>query len=87
MTFRIDQISDGPPKVFRLSGRIRSTEVEALRTAIGDQPPGTILDLQDLTLVDGEVVRFLTSCEDDGMQLLHGSPYVRDRIRRERNRR
>ena len=87
MTFRIDQIADGPPKVLRLSGRIRSTEVEALRTAIGDQPPGTILDLQDLTLVDGEVVRFLTSCEDDGMQLLHGSPYVRDRIRRERSRR
>ena len=87
MTFRIDQISDGSPKVFRLSGRIRSTEVEALRTAIGDQPPGTVLDLHDVTLVDGDVVRFLTSCEDTGMRLLHGSPYVRDWIRRERKKR
>jgi len=83
MTFRIDEVSGGPPKVFRLSGRIRSEHLEALRTAIGDQPRGTILDLHDVTLIDPETVRFLASCEADGMRLLHCSPYIRDRILRE----
>ena len=84
MTFRIDEVSGGPPKVFRLSGRIRSEHLEALRTAISDQPRGTILDLHDVTLIDAETVRFLASCEANGMRLLHCSPYIRDWILRER---
>ena len=87
MTFRIDEVSTGPPKVFRLSGRIRSAELEALRTVVSDQPQGTILDLHDVTLVDSEAVRFLASCEANGMQLLNGSPYMRDWILREHKRR
>ena len=87
MTFRIDEVSGGPPKVFRLSGRIRSEHLEALRTAISDQPGETILDLHDVTLIDAETVRFLASCEANGMRLLHCSPYVRDSILRERKRR
>ena len=83
MTFRIDLVSEGPPKVFRLSGGIRSAELETFRTAIADQPARTVLDLRDLTLVDEEAVRLLASCERDGMRLLHGSPYLRDRILRE----
>ena len=87
MTFRVDEVSAGPPKVLRLSGRFRSAELEALRAAISDQPRGTILDLQDLTLVDGEAVRFLAWCEDEGMELLNCSPYIRDSILRGRRRR
>jgi hypothetical protein len=87
MTFRIDEVSAGPPKVFRLSGRIRSADLEALRTTIDSQPRGTILDLHDLTLIDGDAVRFLASCEDRGMRLLDESPYIRDSILRDRNRR
>jgi len=84
MTFRIDEVSGGPPKVFRLSGRIRSEHLEALRTAIRDPPQGTILDLHDVTLIDAATVRFLASCEANGMRLLRCSPYVRDWILRER---
>jgi hypothetical protein len=87
MTFRIDEVSAGPPKVLPLSGRLRSAELEALRAALSDQPRGTILDLHDVTLVDGEAVRFFASCEDDGMELLNCSPYIRDSILRGRRRR
>ncbi len=87
MTFRIDEVSTGPPKVFRLSGRFRSAELEALRAAISDEPRGTIVDLQDVTLIDGEAVRFLASCETKGMKLLNCSPYIRDSIVRGRRRR
>jgi hypothetical protein len=43
-----------------------------------------ILDLSEVTLVDIEVVRFLTSCEDEGIELVHCPPYVREWIVRER---
>jgi len=43
-----------------------------------------ILDLSQVTLVDLEVLRFLTSCEDEGIELVQCPPYVRERIIRER---
>ena len=87
MTFRIEEVAAGPPKTFRLSGRIRSAELDVLRAAVSDQPPGTILDLRDVNLIDAEAIRFLASCEDQGMELLRSSPYIRDSISRERKRR
>ena len=44
----------------------------------------TILDLGQVTLVDLEVIRFLVSCEDSGVELVQCPPYVREWILRER---
>jgi len=41
------------------------------------------LDLDEVTLVDVEVVRFLGGCEAKGMTLLHCPPYIREWIARE----
>jgi anti-anti-sigma regulatory factor len=46
-----------------------------------------VLDLKDLTLVDLDAVRFLESCEMDGIQLQNCPPYIREwitRVRREK---
>jgi len=43
-----------------------------------------ILDLSEVTLVDLAVVRFLISCEDEGVELVKCPPYVREWILRER---
>jgi hypothetical protein len=43
-----------------------------------------ILDLSEVTLVDLEVVRFLISCEDEGIELVQCPPYMREWILRER---
>ena len=83
MTLRIEQRADAPRKILRLSGRIQSEDLDALRDAIGDGP-GTILQLGDLTLVDAEAVRFLAACEARGVELDNCPPYIRDWIRRER---
>jgi hypothetical protein len=40
-------------------------------------------DLQEVTLVDVEVVRFLGMCEAKGVELAHCSPYIREWIFRE----
>jgi hypothetical protein len=42
------------------------------------------MDLGEVTLVDVEVVRFLSEYEDRGIVLVHCPPYVRERILRER---
>jgi hypothetical protein len=43
----------------------------------------TVLDLDEVTLVDVEVVRFLGTCEKEGTALLHCPPYIREWISRE----
>ena len=48
--------------------------------------PRTVLDLDEVTLVDVEVVRFLGGCEAAGIAVLHCSPYIREWIRMEQDR-
>ena len=43
-----------------------------------------ILDLTEVTLVDIAAVRFLIRCENEGVELVHCPPYVREWIVRER---
>ena len=47
-------------------------------------PERLIQDLGEVTLVDLEVIRFLISCEDSGVELVQCPPYVREWILRER---
>jgi hypothetical protein len=35
-----------------------------------------VLDLDEVTLVDVVVVRFLITCEAEGIELLHCAPYI-----------
>lgn len=57
-----------------------------LKEEIGGLGPGTVLDLEHLTLVDVDGVRFLSECEASGMELVRCSPYIREWIARERQR-
>ena len=45
--------------------------------------PRTVLDLDEVTLVDVHVVRFLGTCEQEGTELLHCPLYIREWISRE----
>jgi hypothetical protein len=84
MTLRIERVSDGAKARFRLSGRISSEHLTELKEEIGGLRSGTVLDLEHLTLVDVEGVRFLSECEASGLELVHCSPYIREWIARER---
>ena len=44
-----------------------------------------VLDLEEVTLVDLDVVRFLGVSEAERFELVNCSPYIRDWIFRERN--
>ena len=45
-----------------------------------------MLDLDEVTLLDVAVVRFLIPCEAEGIELRHCAPYIREWMTRERGR-
>lgn len=51
---------------------------------MNDRCARKILDLSEVTLVDLEMVRFLISLEDEGVELFQCPLYVREWILRER---
>ena len=85
MTLKIEKYSDGKCATIRLIGRMRAEHLEELENQIGESGPAIILDLEDVTLVDVEIVRFLGGCEARGVTLLNCSPYIRDWIGKERD--
>ena len=85
MMLRIERFSDGPSTTIRLTGRMRAEHLPELDAQIRGIELQSVLDLEEVSLVDVEVVRFLGSCEARGATLLNCSPYIRDWIDRERN--
>ena len=81
---RIEKESDGHTTTLQLSGRIQSANIGDIQAQMGDEHVCISMDLGDVTLVDVEVVRFLSECEDQDIALVHCPPYVREWILRER---
>jgi len=83
MTCKIERHTDGHHTTLRLIGHLQAAHLEALQTQLEGNGPRTVLDLDQVTLVDVEVVRFLGTCEKEGTALLHCPPYIREWISRE----
>jgi hypothetical protein len=84
MTLRIERRYDGRRTVLRLSGRIVFDHIEELKAEMAGIEGGKALELEYVTHVDIEGVRFLSDCEREGIELLHCSQYIREWIDRER---
>ena len=72
--------------VFRLSGRMGAENVGELERLFSAEAGSrrTVLDLEDLTLVDQDAVSFLRRCEADSLQLRNCPAYIRKWITGER---
>ena len=81
---KIERQSDGKTTIMWLIGRIRSEDLDELKAQTNDNSKRMILDLNDVTLVDADVVRFLSTSEEEGITLVRCPPYVREWIQRER---
>jgi hypothetical protein len=78
MTLRVDTKREGPRLTIRLAGRIQSENLLELQRQIAAGSPSVVLlDLEEVTLVDVEVVRFLQREEAAGVELRHCPPFVR----------
>ena len=82
--FRIEKDCGGCVTTVRLSGRIQFDQIDSIRSEMDDTCSDKILDLSQVTLVDLGVVRFLIACEDQGVEVAHCPPYVREWMLRER---
>jgi len=81
---RVERKNDGCVTRLLLSGRIQSDAIGCIRSAMNDVCARSILNLREVTLVDIAAVKFLMSCEDEGVELAACPPYVREWMLRER---
>jgi len=85
VTLKIEKGSDGHGTTIRLIGRMRAEHLDKLEEQIDETGLAITLDLEEVTLVDVEIVRFLGTCEERGATILNCSPYIRDWIGKERD--
>jgi hypothetical protein len=64
---------------------MEAVEVGELRALFDTDYRTIVLDLRDLRLADRDAVRFLRSCERDGMRLENCPAYVRKWMEREKD--
>jgi hypothetical protein len=81
---RIETEMDGPRIILRLIGRVSSDCIEELRQRVQNHASRTVLDLEEVDLVDLQSVRFLCYCQDQQIELRNCAPYILEWIRRER---
>jgi len=86
MTLRIESVSDEHGTTIRLIGRMQAQHVEELKAQIDDSGARVVLDLEELSLVDIDAVRFLGACRAAGISIVQCPPYIDDWIAKERSR-
>jgi hypothetical protein len=69
--------------VFTLSGRMKAEEVAEWKALFDADYTTIVLDLREVRLADRDAVKFLRSCERDGMKLENCPAYVREWMDRE----
>ena len=84
MTLKIEKTLGEHSTIIKLMGRIRAQHLDELKSQIAASVPKIVLELGEVSLVDADTVRFLISCESEGIQLLNCSAYIREWIVRER---
>jgi len=84
MTLRIEKVAAKGCTIVRLIGRVQSECLAEIEAQIEGAMPRRALDLEEVTLVDIGEVRFLSACEQRGIELLHCAPYIRHWIGSER---
>ena len=87
MAFRIETAARGRSTVFILSGRIERQAIAELKRLFECQTGrrNIILDLNDVSLIDRDVMHFLVRCEADGVKLENCTPYIREWMEREKD--
>jgi hypothetical protein len=72
--------------VFKLSGRIEAEDIKLLREVLALETTGKqlVLDLRDVTLVNQDAVKFLSSCAADSIKLKNCPAYIREWIEQAR---
>ena len=82
MTLRIDRVGER----VRLSGEFRSEHLPQVKAEMDQCRSRSVLDMEEVDLVDVEAIRFLNSCEARGVSVSNASAYIRAWMAQERDR-
>ena len=80
---KIETASQRGEVSLHLSGQFQAEHIAELNKELGDDGPGFVLDLTEVTLVDVEVVRFFGACEAKGVKIVNCPRYIREWINQE----
>ena len=86
MTIRFEKETRRLKTMICLSGRLQSKHLDELKTQREGVPSRIVLDLNGVTLVDVEIVRFLNAWAKGGVELLNCWPYIQEWMIREEGR-
>jgi len=82
MTLRIDRVGER----VRLSGDLRYEHLHQVKTEMDQCGSLSVLDLEEVDLVDVEAIHFLNSCQARGVSVLNASAYIKAWMAQERER-
>lgn len=78
MTLKIKRIREEFRTRICLSGDLRATHLAGLREEFRQFGRPTILDLDEVHVIDLDGIRFLNECELLGIQVVNCAPYIRE---------
>ena len=82
---KITRMTNAGTTTLIVSGRIDAEQLPDLRRLVeAEQASNVVLDLNEVSLVDVEVVQFLLHCEMQGIRLAHCPAYVHEWMLREK---
>jgi hypothetical protein len=76
---KIERQSDGKTMIIWLIGRIRAEDLAELKKQIDDSAEAKALDLSEITIVNADVIRFLSVTERKGTPI-DGLPSICSRV-------
>ena len=83
MTLKIESVPSARGTTLRLIGRLQAETLDELKSLMKKYSMPLILDLEEVTLVNAGVVRYLGALEAEGIELVRCAPYIREWIKRE----
>lgn len=86
MTFKLERTADGGRWIVRMIGAAQREHLREISRQLDLCGPGAGLDLEEVTVVGADVIRFLLAREQQGTELLHCPAYIREWIAKESKR-
>jgi hypothetical protein len=85
MTLRIDRRTLGKWVILKLIGSLRIEHIQELKAQIKAASGDIVLDVGAVTVIGAEGIRFLNSCENEGIAITNASPYISEWMALERD--
>jgi len=85
MVLRIDRQALGRRVILQLVGTLRVDHLDEVRAQIKAAGHDIVVDVGAVTLISVEGIRFLNSCQNQGIAITNASPYIAEWMTLERS--